>query len=189
MHSVEVLLRYHPHTAMNVSSNPAATDLRRAAALFHGLADRNRLAIRAHLADRERRVVDVYPISIAVPLVSDGDASAREVADVTKSGSLHLVVLSDGDRSQRRSAPGVGRRFTVVASSSRRPGAIDSTDTQRPPKVRSKVRHTSLGAKYTTFHGHLRVLGLDQCRGARGLSRPRECANAREGTPQPGARK
>ena len=45
--------------AMNVSSIPAAPDLQRAAALFHGLADRNRLAIVAQLADGERRVVDL----------------------------------------------------------------------------------------------------------------------------------
>jgi DNA-binding transcriptional ArsR family regulator len=51
--------RYHRHMTMNVSSIPAAADLRRAAALFHGLADRNRLAIVAHLARGERRVVDL----------------------------------------------------------------------------------------------------------------------------------
>ena len=33
--------------------------LRRGAALFHGLADRNRLAIVRHLAEGERRVVDL----------------------------------------------------------------------------------------------------------------------------------
>ncbi len=51
--------RYYRHMAMNVSSIPAAPDLQRAAALFHGLADRNRLAIVAHLASGERRVVDL----------------------------------------------------------------------------------------------------------------------------------
>jgi DNA-binding transcriptional ArsR family regulator len=42
-----------------MASIAAAADLRRAAALFHGLADRNRLAIVAHLAHGERRVVDL----------------------------------------------------------------------------------------------------------------------------------
>lgn len=45
--------------AMQIAGVPAAADLRRAAALFHGLADRNRLAIVAQLADGERRVVDL----------------------------------------------------------------------------------------------------------------------------------
>ena len=45
--------------AISTSSIPAAADLRRAGALFHGLADRNRLAIVSHLAHGERRVVDL----------------------------------------------------------------------------------------------------------------------------------
>lgn len=46
---------------MTTSQSPTADDraLRRGAALFHGLADRNRLAIVTHLAHGERRVVDL----------------------------------------------------------------------------------------------------------------------------------
>ncbi len=41
------------------TANAADPALRRGAALFHGLADRNRLAIVRHLAQGERRVVDL----------------------------------------------------------------------------------------------------------------------------------
>ncbi len=46
---------------MTTLQSPTADDpaLRRGAALFHGLADRNRLAIVTHLAHGERRVVDL----------------------------------------------------------------------------------------------------------------------------------
>ncbi|WP_341351117.1 metalloregulator ArsR/SmtB family transcription factor [Nocardioides convexus] len=44
---------------MIISSSPAVSARQRGAALFHGLADRNRLAIVAQLATGERRVVDL----------------------------------------------------------------------------------------------------------------------------------
>ncbi len=53
--------------------------LRRGAALFHGLADRNRLSIIRHLADGERRVVDL--------------TNALGLAQGTVSG--HLACLRD----------------------------------------------------------------------------------------------
>ncbi|WP_051084804.1 ArsR/SmtB family transcription factor [Kribbella catacumbae] len=45
--------------AMIAVDTPSAADLLRGAALFHGLADRTRLAIVAQLAGGERRVVDL----------------------------------------------------------------------------------------------------------------------------------
>lgn len=45
--------------SMKSSSAPGTADLSRGAALFHGLADRNRLSIVAQLATGERRVIDL----------------------------------------------------------------------------------------------------------------------------------
>lgn len=64
---------------MKVSGVPAVADLSRGAALFHGLADRTRLAIVQQLADGERRVVDL--------------TNSLELAQGTVSG--HLACLRD----------------------------------------------------------------------------------------------
>ena len=69
--------RYHRRMAMTTDKPDAA--LGRGAALFHGLADRNRLAIIRHLADGERRVVDLTGV--------------LELAQGTVSG--HLACLRD----------------------------------------------------------------------------------------------
>ena len=53
-------LRYHRRMAMIAVDADQA--LRRGAALFHGLADRNRLAIVRQLAHGERRVVDLTKV-------------------------------------------------------------------------------------------------------------------------------
>lgn len=45
-----------------MTTSLADAGLRRGAALFHGLADRNRLSIIRHLADGERRVVDLTQV-------------------------------------------------------------------------------------------------------------------------------
>ena len=59
-----------------VKSDPA---LRRGAALFHGLADRNRLAILQQLAQRERRVVDLTrTLGLAQATVSGHLACLRD---------------------------------------------------------------------------------------------------------------
>ena len=73
----KIWARYHRLMAMTtVKIDPA---LRRGAALFHGLADRNRLAIVRQLAHGERRVVDL--------------TGALGVAQGTVSG--HLACLRD----------------------------------------------------------------------------------------------
>lgn len=64
---------------MAMTTGNADPALRRGAALFHGLADRNRLAIVRQLAHRERRVVDL--------------TEALGVAQGTVSG--HLACLRD----------------------------------------------------------------------------------------------
>lgn len=66
---------------MTTAQETAAVDLglRRGAALFHGLADRNRLAIVRQLAQGERRVVDL--------------TKALDLAQGTVSG--HLACLRD----------------------------------------------------------------------------------------------
>ena len=69
--------RYHRAMAMTTTSADQA--LRRGAALFHGLADRNRLAIVRQLAHGERRVVDL--------------TKALDLAQRTVSG--HLACLRD----------------------------------------------------------------------------------------------
>ena len=69
--------RYHRAMAMTTTSADQA--LRRGAALFHGLADRNRLAIVRQLAHGERRVVDL--------------TKALDLAQGTVSG--HLACLRD----------------------------------------------------------------------------------------------
>ena len=44
---------------MSMTTTPAQSELRRGVSLFRGLADRNRLSIIRHLAEGERRVVDL----------------------------------------------------------------------------------------------------------------------------------
>jgi DNA-binding transcriptional ArsR family regulator len=57
----------------------ADAGLRRGAALFHGLADRNRLLIVRHLADGERRVVDLtQALGLAQGTVSGHLACLRD---------------------------------------------------------------------------------------------------------------
>lgn len=69
--------RYHRHMPMtSVEADPA---LRRSAALFHGLADRNRLALVRQLVEGERRVIDL--------------TNALGLAQGTVSG--HLACLRD----------------------------------------------------------------------------------------------
>jgi len=67
--------RYVPITASNVDE----PDLHRGVALFHGLADRTRLAIVRQLADGERRVVDLTTaLGLAQGTVSGHLACLRE---------------------------------------------------------------------------------------------------------------
>lgn len=71
--------RYHRHMPVKTVNSPQSADLRRGASLFHGLADRTRLAIVRQLADDERRVVDL--------------TNALGLAQGTVSG--HLACLRD----------------------------------------------------------------------------------------------
>lgn len=62
-----------------MTTTHADAGLRRGAALFHGLADRNRLSIIRHLADEERRVVDLtQALGLAQGTVSGHLACLRD---------------------------------------------------------------------------------------------------------------